>query len=60
MSSDEEDDNIGNIFNQGNMLLRNEESAFVPEDVGSLEDGDFKSQSDSSEEPVSKPQQPYS
>jgi hypothetical protein len=42
------------------MLLRNEESAFMPEDVGSLEDGDFKSQSDSSEEPVTKPQQPYS
>jgi hypothetical protein len=52
VNSDEDED--GNIFNQGNLLLRNEESEFVHEDVGSLEDGDFKSQSDSSAEPVRK------
>ena len=54
VNSDEEEDNIGNIFNQGNLLLRNEASEFVQEDVGSLDDGDFKSQSDSSHEPVRK------
>lgn len=54
VSSDEDED--GNIFNQGNLLLRNEESEFVQEDVNSL-DADLKSQSESSDEPGRRPAQ---
>ena len=50
VNHDEEEDQIGNIFNQGNLLLRNEESEFVQEDVGSLRENNFKSQSNSDDE----------
>lgn len=49
VSHDEEEDQIGNIFNQGNLLLRNEESEFMHEDVDTLQDN-FKSQSNSDDE----------
>jgi len=44
------------------MLLRNEESELMQDDVGSLDDADFKSQSHSDDEsvPKDKPYRPYS
>ena len=60
INHEDDDDEICNIFDQGNMLLRNEESEFVQDDVGSLGDADLNSQSHSdvesnNEEKLSQP-----
>lgn len=61
LNNEDEDEQICNIFNQGNMLLRNEESEFVQDDMGSLNDADLNSQSHSDDESNNeeKSSQPY-